>query len=454
MPAVERMLKDEDADVRAAAVRALAALAKEDASTLMRRHLGDPEPRVAVTAAVVLADSGHEADAHAAEATLQRLIDDTRDAAARRAPGSGRRARAHQEPELPPAARSADVRRRPRRRAAGHSQRGTIGRRSNRCSSRGSSRCSATACLKPAARDVLVGYGDDVLDALAYFLMDRDENVWVRRHIPATLALIPTQRSMDVLLDALDEPDGFLRYKVVTAIEKLRRDHPDLVLTRSPIEGARAQGELALLPLPDAAVQPRPARRGDAPIAAGAGARGQARAHARPHLPAAGADLSLEGRRRRALHDRAQRRPDARRRHRVHGQPARRRDPQARDAAHRRRARWSRRCGTPTSSSRPGRATSRTRSRSSCTTKTTRSWPPPPFISSRSGSSGRWSTTSSSRWPNARSPTGTSSKPRRGPSPRTGCRTSAAISGWSRCPPSNWRNRALQNRALRFRLGR
>ena len=42
IPAVERMLKDEDADVRAAAVRALAALRKEDAATLMRRVPGGP----------------------------------------------------------------------------------------------------------------------------------------------------------------------------------------------------------------------------------------------------------------------------------------------------------------------------------------------------------------------------------------------------------------------------
>ena len=47
IPAVERMLKDEDADVRAAAVRALAALRKEEAATLMRAYLQDPEPRVA-----------------------------------------------------------------------------------------------------------------------------------------------------------------------------------------------------------------------------------------------------------------------------------------------------------------------------------------------------------------------------------------------------------------------
>jgi HEAT repeat protein/CRP-like cAMP-binding protein len=233
MPAVERMLRDEDAGVRAAAVRALAALAMEDASSLMRRYLGDPDPRVAVTAAVVMADSGHEADAHAAGITLQRLIDDTRHAAA----GARREAAAALarirnpgfRPLLVPLMYDADL---------------EVARQAIR--SVGSIglveplflpalvALLGHRVLKPAARQVLVGYGDD---ALAYFLMDRDEHVWVRRHIPATLAFIPTQRSMDVLLNALDEPDGFLRYKVVTAIEKLRRDHPDLVMTPRPIEG-------------------------------------------------------------------------------------------------------------------------------------------------------------------------------------------------------------------------
>jgi HEAT repeat protein len=44
--------------VRAAALRALAVLAHEDASALMRRHLDDAEPRVAVAAATALANSG------------------------------------------------------------------------------------------------------------------------------------------------------------------------------------------------------------------------------------------------------------------------------------------------------------------------------------------------------------------------------------------------------------
>jgi hypothetical protein len=50
--------------------------------------------------------------------------------------------------------------------------------------------------LKGAAREVLVGYGDPVVDALAHFLADPDEDLWVRRHIPATLARIPCQQSM------------------------------------------------------------------------------------------------------------------------------------------------------------------------------------------------------------------------------------------------------------------
>src|SRR4029434_4784075 len=61
-PVIDRLLRDRDAGVRGAAGHAFAALHKEDVSRLMRRYLRDPEPRVAVAAAVVLADSGADAD--------------------------------------------------------------------------------------------------------------------------------------------------------------------------------------------------------------------------------------------------------------------------------------------------------------------------------------------------------------------------------------------------------
>ena len=77
---------------------------------------------------------------------------------------------------------------RPRRRA-----------RTTSCSCRRSSSLLRDRRLKGRARAVLVSYGEPVVDALAHFLRDPDEDIWVRRHIPATLAQIPSQKSVDVL---------------------------------------------------------------------------------------------------------------------------------------------------------------------------------------------------------------------------------------------------------------
>jgi CRP-like cAMP-binding protein len=90
--------------------------------------------------------------------------------------------------------------------------------------------------LKDAARDTLESYGEEVVPVLAYLLEDTDEQPWVRRHIPATLARIPCQASMDALVRALPEQDGFLRFKVVDAIGALSRRHPELTFSTEAIE--------------------------------------------------------------------------------------------------------------------------------------------------------------------------------------------------------------------------
>jgi len=234
-PAIERLLRDDDAGVRAAAVRALAALRKEATSAVMRPHLYDPEPRVAATAAAVLADAGNEDDARAAESALKRLTGDTRAAAARARQEAAAALGQIKNPDfralLLPLISDGDldVARTALRSAQPLGQNDALflpaliallGHR----------------VLKPVARDVLASYGEYFLDALEYFLKEREEDVWVRRHIPATVAAIPTQRSMDILVGALDEPDGFLRFKVIEAIERLRREHPELAFERSPLE--------------------------------------------------------------------------------------------------------------------------------------------------------------------------------------------------------------------------
>lgn len=232
---VERMLKDQDPAVRASAVRALASIKGEEASSFLRRFLDEDEPRIVVTAAAELADSGRPDDVQAAEAAFARLVDDTRASAA-----SGRRDAAAalarvrnpafrtllipliDDPNVDVATEAIAS-----ARALGPSDAlfmpalvSLLGHR----------------LLKAAARDTLVSYGEDAIGFLAHTMADPDERTWVRRHVPATLARIPVQQAMDALVAAADSADGFMRFKVVSAIGTLRRDHPELTFPTAAVE--------------------------------------------------------------------------------------------------------------------------------------------------------------------------------------------------------------------------
>ena len=89
--------------------------------------------------------------------------------------------------------------------------------------------------LKARARAVLVSYGEPVVDVLAHFLRDPEEDIWVRRHIPTALSQIPSQKAVDVLVAALAEPDGFLRFKVIAALDRLRRSDAPLSFARETL---------------------------------------------------------------------------------------------------------------------------------------------------------------------------------------------------------------------------
>ena len=116
--------------------------------------------------------------------------------------------------------------------------------------------------LKAAARDVLVGYGPGVVDTLAYFLRDQDEDIWVRRHIPSTLARIPGQKTMDILVDALTEKRRVHPLQGDQAIGRMRLSHPELKLPVEKIHAAGRPGGQAVLHVSEPPLQPR-ARRQD-----------------------------------------------------------------------------------------------------------------------------------------------------------------------------------------------
>ncbi len=235
IPQIRRMLSDSDAPVRAAAIGALSSIAQEDAASLARPLLMDPDPRIRATAAVALAGSRNPEDVDEAERRLLDIISDTREAtkSARRDIAVAVRQLHDQrfkrllipllyDPDVSVADEAMES-----VQAAGTSDFVFVPTLVSLLRNRR---------LKGQARAALVAYGEPIVDTLAFFLKDHEEDIWVRRHIPGTLAQIPSQKTADVLIDALSERDGFIRYKVVSGLERLRREHPELKVQPEPVE--------------------------------------------------------------------------------------------------------------------------------------------------------------------------------------------------------------------------
>lgn len=234
LPNVQRMLKDGDATVRAAAVAALGSMRSAPVADLVRPFLDGDDPRLAATASVVLAHGGRPEDLDLAEATLARLAGDTTRPDVRRevAAAAGQIEDPRVRQLLVPLLYDDDP---------------TVAEeamRSVRALRAGDFSFVPTLVallrhrrLKKAARDVLVSYGEPVVPVLTHFLNDPDEDLWVRRHIPATLARIDGQASLDALVAAVPgATDGFLRFKIVEAIDTIHRARPDLPLDATVCE--------------------------------------------------------------------------------------------------------------------------------------------------------------------------------------------------------------------------
>ena len=234
-PMIQGMIKDENPDVRAAAIGALASTRDQDAVAFARTLLSDDDPRIAATAAVALSQSGRPEDKEEADRALSSLAAaaDESDAQVRRdlAAAIGHVGGVACRQLLIPLLHDSD----PSVAAAAMRSVRALGSTDNLFAPTLISLLGSRQ-LKGGAREALVGYGEPVVEMLGHFLRDPEEDIWVRRHVPATLARVPCQASMDVLTAALVEPDSFLRYKVLAAIEKLHRAHPDLTFETEPIE--------------------------------------------------------------------------------------------------------------------------------------------------------------------------------------------------------------------------
>jgi AAA family ATP:ADP antiporter len=86
------------------------------------------------------------------------------------------------------------------------------------------------------AADALVQFGDRIVGTLRDHLGDPLIPVEVRREIPGLLARIHSTGCIRVLADHLLESDNVLRFRIISALNKIRRDRPEFSLDTQMIE--------------------------------------------------------------------------------------------------------------------------------------------------------------------------------------------------------------------------
>lgn len=246
---IEGLLADPEPGVRVAATRALAGLGPRDARQLMVARLADPDARIRAAAVSYLASHSDPELRSDADAALGEMLADG-DAAVRLE-----------------AARSIGEVDEPRYQAGLvqllYDSQPEVVRRAIDAVSRRVGRGTASPFyvpilvshlhhrkLKHEARGALVAFGEEVIPALQHFMNDSQEEIWVRRALPKTIARIGGQVALRALNDSLDAQDPFLLRKVIEALLALRARQDDLRPSSAAIESqvaAECRGHLRAL---------------------------------------------------------------------------------------------------------------------------------------------------------------------------------------------------------------
>ena len=231
---IERAIGDVDPVVRSAAIGALATLKKEDASSMMESRLRDRDPRLRAAAVAFLLDLGQpEIRDKATEVLVEMLSDGDGAVRCEAAKALGQINETKGEGWLIQLFYDSDrqvvreaIRAARRRQERGHCSPLSI---PVLISLMGNRR------FKHEAREAIVAHGEQAIDALVLFMYSPDEQIWVRRAIPKTMALIGGSRAVVALMDSLAVPDAFLRAKAIESLASLRRKNPELVVAPEPV---------------------------------------------------------------------------------------------------------------------------------------------------------------------------------------------------------------------------
>ncbi len=251
VPLVEEALGDDNADVRSTALRALVSLHHETTATEMANRLQDDHPGIRGAAvASILSHPGSVGRGEARDALKEMVAS---------ADPRTRRSAADAISELPEPDSQEDLVQllydgdiAVQRDAVRAVKRRVLKGGSNPIFVPTLISLMRDRRLKHEVRDALVAYGESVVPALVYFMNDRDEQLWVRRALPKTVARIGGQAAAEALLGDLGESDHFMRRKVMEALEWMRTHDEGVTFERRPVaDEIRHEARLYFLALTD-----------------------------------------------------------------------------------------------------------------------------------------------------------------------------------------------------------
>lgn len=223
-PLIEKLLLDDDTAVRVAATRALAALSSRDVGQLMIDRLHDPDPRIRGAAIGYLAGLDNAESAEIADRALgEMLADGSADVRLEAARSIGDTPLARHQGLLVQLLYDGDDR---VVRAAVATVRRLVDHGAGSTQPQLFLPILVSHLrhrkLKHDARDALVAFGEPAIPALQHFMNDPQEDVWVRRALPKTIAHIGGGPALMALVESLSAPDPFLRRKVIEALGTVR----------------------------------------------------------------------------------------------------------------------------------------------------------------------------------------------------------------------------------------
>ncbi|HEX6438867.1 MAG TPA: HEAT repeat domain-containing protein [Candidatus Binatia bacterium] len=236
MKQIVPLLQDESRYVQAEAISVVCAVRKEDAIPLMRPYLESGDPKVQRSAIACLLHHGDAEIRDLAMSAFHEMIASSGSDGVESRIESARLIGELDDPEF-----TADLRKLIEEDPSVRVVREALlaaGKRKEPTVLKEVIAKLRSAQTKNCARDALIEYGDQAVEALGSALLDGDLPHAIRLSIPETLSRIGSQSALTALLGGLNQKDGSVRYRVIVALEEIARRLPNLIVDRRVIETA------------------------------------------------------------------------------------------------------------------------------------------------------------------------------------------------------------------------